>query len=215
MRVMGCSVALAAAVLAGLFPARGSNGQAANGRFLFCRAIHLESPDRRWLLGSDCTFDCPPGLDRDWNRAAVPVCSSNNGLFLRATSTRDKEPIEFDGYSGNAVWSPDNAAFFVNDHSASDRTDSALYTVDPLRKIDAAGAIRNSDPAAVHYFHGHRYFIAQRWIDNHTALVQFCGHTDEFPVVEFDFHYRVGIDGSAQRISRRLTRPSLDHPDCE
>jgi hypothetical protein len=124
----------------------------------------------------------------------------------------------FYGYGGNAVWSPDSSAYFVNDHIASDITDSALYFLDPPnppRRIDVDQAIRVSDPEAVRYFQGHRYFIARRWLDNQLAQVQFCGHSDAAPAVEFDFRYRIGQDGKALRISRRLRPPSLSHSDCQ
>ncbi len=212
MKVLSLGILIAAGVLGGAVPTTGQQlGPKSDGWFPLCRAIHIDSPNRRWALASNCFMNCPYG------KAEVPVCPHDHtgGLFLESASSHRKRPIAFYGYAGNAVWSPDSAAFFVNDHIASDETNSALYAAVPFRKIDVAEAIRRSDPAAVRYFQGHRYFIAQRWLDNRAALVQFCGHTDEAPVVEFDFHYRVGIDGSAQRISRRLIQPSLDHPACE
>ena len=204
-------------VLAGLFPAGSGSGQAVKGEFPWCRAIHMESPDGRWTLGSKCTINCPPGENKDWDKAAVPACSSdpNNQLFLEDASTHRKRPIAFDGYSGNAVWSPDSASFFINNHIASDETDSALYVADPLKRIDVGEAIQRSDPTAVRFFKGHRYVIAQHWHDNRVVQIRFCGHSDDAPVVQFDYLYRVGLDGSAHRISRRLTRPSLSRPDCE
>ena len=66
------------------------------------RAIHIESPDRRWLIGSKCTINCPPGEDKDWDKAAVPARLSDpkNELFIENASTHGKRPIAFDGYSG-------------------------------------------------------------------------------------------------------------------
>ncbi len=209
---------LTTAVLAGVCSSgRGNNGQAVKGEFPWRRAIHIESPDRRWLIGSKCTINCPPGEDKDWDKAAVPARLSDpkNELFIENASTHGKRPIAFDGYSGNAVWSPDSTAFFINSHIASDETDSGLHFADPLKRIDVDEAIRHSDPAAVRFFEGHRYFIALRWLDDRIALVRFCGHPDEVPVLQFDFLYRVGSDGSAQRISRRITRPSLGRSDCK
>jgi len=217
LRIPGCRLVRVTVVLVCACTAGRVSGQRAKGEFPCCHAIHIESPDRRWELGSKCTINCPPGEDKNWDKAAVPLCSDdpNNELFLEDTSTHRKRPIAFDGYDGNSVWSPDSAAFFVNDHIASDETDSALYIAHPFKRIDVDDAIRQFDPAAAPYFRGHRYFYALRWLDNRTVLVRLCGHSDNAPFVQFDFHYRVGLDGKARRISRRITRPQLSKGDCE
>jgi len=80
--------------------------------------------------------------------------------------------------------------------------------VEPLKRIDVAQAISRADRSAARYAHGHSYYVAREWLDNQTALVQLCGHTDNPPFVQFDIRYRVGLDGTVQRILRKLTPPT-------
>jgi hypothetical protein len=103
MRIAGYGAAFAVAVLAATFPGGIGNGRAAEREFPSCRAIHIESPNRRWTLASECTLNCPARKTPD--KAAVPVCSNNpdDRLFQEETDTRRKQPIAFYGYSGNAM----------------------------------------------------------------------------------------------------------------
>lgn len=218
MKAPGYGAVVAVMMLAGAWPAASGDGQSVKGEFPWCRAIYVESPDRRWLLGSKCTINCPPGDDKNWDRTSVPACSRDpsNELFLENAATHRKRPIAFDGYAGNAVWSPDSAAFFINNHSASDQTDASLYLADSPQRIDVKEAIFRSDPSTAHYRFAHRYFSALKWLDDRTALVRLCGHTDAPPpVVEFDIRYQVSLDGKAKKLSEHLSPATMSSHDCD
>ena len=45
--------------------------------------------------------------------------------------------------------------------------------------------------------------LARQWLDDYTLLVEFCGHTDQPPVVQFDDLFHVGLDGSVRQVSKR------------
>ena len=62
----------------------------------------------------------------------------------------------------------------------------------------------------------HNYFIARRWLGSDTVQVQYCGHTSEAPVYQFNLLYRVRLDkdrGKVEKLHQTFT-PTLARQDC-
>jgi hypothetical protein len=104
------------------------------------------------------------------------------------------------GGTWNAGWSPDGSAFYVNDHWASDRERSYIYNAATLQRIDVGKRILAQDPDIRRFAAGHAYFQATGWNDSQTIAATFSGHTDEPPVTEFKFRFRVSRTGAVQRL---------------
>jgi len=130
---------------------------------------------------------------------------------LRIEDVRTHErKLVVEGDRPAAGWSPDSAAFFVNYNVASDLALSYLYTAATLDRIDVRDRIVHSDPHAGRFAGDHDYFSAVSWIDVRHVVVSFKGHTLTHsgntltrPLVCFDLRYRIGLDGSVERLSER------------
>jgi hypothetical protein len=200
-------------------PAKPSAGTA-KIEFSNCQAAQIASPDGKWLLTARFALGaCPPTAPNvaELLKHDAPDAHGNSWgieLFLEDTITHTRHTIPFEGYDGEAGWSPSGKAFFVNDHSASNVTESSLYFTDSLRKIDAGDAILHADPGAARYFDSHIYFQTRRWLDGHTALVQLCGHTDSYPSRQFDFRYRMDLGGHVQRLAKHVWPATTNHAEC-
>ena len=112
-----------------------------------------------------------------------------------------------------AGWSPDSAAFFVEDNASSDSTRSFLYEVSSLQRLDIADHILTADPSAQRFAEGHAYFRVERWEGTQHVLINFNGHTDQFPVQCFTMRYRVSRSGTVRKLLQRI-RPVTAH-GCE
>jgi hypothetical protein len=192
-----------------------SFGKNPQGSFPSCRPLRISAPGGRWTLFSPTLApNCPTAKDPD---PAAQGIGNDYGveLFLEDVATHHRRAVTFEGYDGEAGWSRSGLAFFVNDHIGSNSTESSLFFADSLRSIDVARAIRIADPDARRYFEVHSYFCAKKWLDDRTALVQLCGHTDEYPSMRFDFRYRVDLDGHAQRLSQSISAAAGHRYDCE
>jgi hypothetical protein len=114
------------------------------------------------------------------------------------------------------AWSPDSAAFIVNDRWASDQEMAYVYIADTLKRIDLRAPILAADPDTNRFVPGphaapHSYFHALRWLDPQHVEVRFHGHTDGVrqgnaivPGDCFDLHYRVSLDGAVTRLSQKV-----------
>jgi hypothetical protein len=195
------------------------SGQTDNIEFSNCQSASVVSPDGRWLLEASFILSyCPDtkGITKPTAEEAAKVKSSNAvSLHLESVKDGSRRPIPFDGYWGQAAWSPSGAAFFVNDHIASDETDAAIFIADSLRMIDIDEAIFHSDPSTRPYGYEHRYFSVLKWLDDRTALVQLCGHTSKSPAQLFNYRYRVSLDGSVHRVSRQVRPATNANADSE
>lgn len=81
------------------------------------------------------------------------------------------------------AWSPDSAAFIVNDRETSDLEFAYVYDSKTLDRLDLRGRILVTDPKAVRFVPGvktapHSYFHAIRWLDSRQVELQLHGHTD-------------------------------------
>jgi hypothetical protein len=167
----------------------------ADGTIHPCQTVNIVSPNGRWALVTESN-GCACNESHS-DRRCVPE------LYLKDRQGDRKQLAGQYAFGGTAAWSPDSSAFFVNDHLTSDRDEAYLYETQPLVKTDLRKALLKADPSIARFMDAHRYVLAKRWLDNHTVLVEFCGHTDQAPVVQFDDLFHVGLDGSARQVSKR------------
>jgi hypothetical protein len=130
-------------------------------------------------------------------------------LWIEDLRTHERRPV-LEGDRPVAAWSPDSAAFFVNFSVASDLGLSYIFTAATLDRIDVRDRIVHADRHAGRFAGDHDYFSAVSWIDARHVVVSFKGHTlthkgDSLtrPLVCFDLRYRLGLDGSVERLSER------------
>ncbi|MGA2882478.1 MAG: hypothetical protein ABSG13_26280 [Bryobacteraceae bacterium] len=130
---------------------------------------------------------------------------SNNGtqLWIEDKRTHRKTKLFDVGGTLSAAWSADGTAFYVNDHWASDRERAYICDAATLQLLDIADRILAEDPETRPFAAGHTYFAIERWDGTQDVAVRFSGHTDEPPVVQFDFRYRVSRTGVVKKLSQR------------
>jgi hypothetical protein len=130
-------------------------------------------------------------------------------LWIEDTHTHRRSKL-FDVPSTlTAAWSPDGAAFYVDNRDGSDEELSYIYDAATLQRIDIAARIQAEDPESRPFSNGHAYFEIERWEGNQEIAVRFFGHTDEPPVTRFDFRYRISRTGVVKKLSRH-TAPVKD-----
>jgi hypothetical protein len=179
-----------------------------DGEFPACHEVRISSPDHRWTLVSSTN----PQFCSKW-KANGDDADLALKLYLVDERLRSRRLVLEFNSDGNARWTQNSGAFFINVHVASNMSEAYLYRTDSLKKINLATAILESDPSVIMFMDGHMYVIARKWLADHTALVQLCGHTDRFPVVQFDFRYGVSLNGQVRRLSERQGPPDLT--ECE
>lgn len=178
--------------------------------FSNCQSAQAASPDGKWTLaGVFVAGACPPTASNPQPGTRDPFAAAHANDYGVALWVEDalrhiRRAVDFLGYYGEVAWSPSGEAFFVNDHIASNTTDSWIYRTNTLERVNVRRAIRGADRQAAPYMAGHAYFRTRQWIDGRTAVVQLCGHTDAYPSQQFDLRYRMGLDGHTQRISTRV-----------
>ena len=137
----------------------------------------------------------------------VPARKGSNEppqLWLEDRSTHQRTKL-FDILRNlSAGWSPDGRAFYVNDNNGSDVEDAYLYNARTLERFNVGAYIQAADPEGRRFANGHVYYEVQRWLGPEEVLVRFFGHTDEAPVLDFDFRYRVSRNGEVKRLSERV-----------
>jgi hypothetical protein len=122
-------------------------------------------------------------------------------------------------------WSPDSAAFILNDREVSDLEISYLYDVKTLDRLDLRSRILAADSEAVRFvqseYSAHAYFHAIRWLDAPHVEVQLHGYTGGTrngntvrPGDCFDLRYRAGGDGTVRKVSQQVS-PINDKTGCE
>lgn len=157
----------------------------------FGEVSKLASPDGQYILYGE------PYRDR---------VNTGPQLWIENTRTSERKLLlQLDG-TARAAWSPDGTAFYVNDRLASDSTLSYLYETSTLKRIEIRDMIVGADPEAARVAKGHAYFDVDRWQSSQDALVHLHGHTDEAPVLCFNFRYQVSRARRVKRLSRRISR---------
>jgi hypothetical protein len=134
-------------------------------------------------------------------------------LWIEDTRTHQKHMLLSVGGTLTAVWSAGGSAFSVQDRRASDSTRAFIYDAKNLQRLDLGDRILASDPSARAFAPGHDYFDVERWQGTEQVAVRFHGHTDQQPVVCFDFRYRVSRSGAVEKRSQRVV-PLDDKNSC-
>lgn len=209
MKIVDFGIPIAAGILATAIQVNGQQtAPVPKGEPPLCKPMHRESPDRHWVLTSDAaTCRCFGKESKAYN---MP-CRNGFALTLLDQRTRQTRQIDFDGYAGNAEWSPDSSVFFVNVSVVSNEGDAFLVRADSLQKVDLRTVIPQFDSSLSRYLGDHSYFIVRKWVGEGAALVQVCGHISERRWVQFDFRYRVALDG---RISSASKGMGSRHLEC-
>jgi hypothetical protein len=176
-------------------------------KFPDCQEVRIPSPDGRWALVSNPNPLFCAGANQASSEGTMPELSLIN------EQTHHMDLVLHQGIGGDAGWAPDSTAFFVNNRIGSNSGDAALYRTDPLKRLDLMEAISKKDPTVRKFMDGHRYVFARKWLSNNEALVQFCGHTDQNPVVQFDIRYRIDLRGAVDKLSQEQNPPG-ESGDC-
>ena len=158
------------------------------GRILqlpFGKPGRLSSPDGRYVLFGRTTETAPE-------------------LWVEDTRTSRRTRLLELGGTASAAWSPDGAAFYVNERWASDRARAYLYDAATLERVEIGKAILDSDSEAARFANGHAYFEVSRWEGPHNVAVSFHGHTDEAPVICFDLRYNVSRTGTVKKLTQHM-----------
>jgi hypothetical protein len=127
-------------------------------------------------------------------------------LWIEDTRTHRRTKLFDVGGTLSAVWSADGSAFYVNDHWASDRERAYIYNAATLQRLDIAARVMAQYPETRIFAKGHTYFAIEGWEGAPDVAVRFSGHTDEPPVISFDFRYRVSRAGAVKKLSEKKTR---------
>jgi len=165
------------------------------------KSVRIPSPDGRWvLIGSPFSL------------------SGQQTLTLVDRTTGRQTVVKHYDRSIDVAWNPDSASFFLNDAYGSNVEDAYLYPTqgEPLELDDL---ILNQDPDARRVPADHMYFHVGRWLSAKTMLVEYCGHNSASPAEQFDFLYRIDLNGldphgaSVRRIFHRV-RPLRLSGEC-
>lgn len=137
----------------------------------------------------------------------VPCQKSNSGgpqLWIEDARTHRRTKLFDVGGTLSAVWCADGSAFYVNDRWASDRERAYIYDATTLQRLDIADRIWVQDRATRPFQAGHTYVAIEHWDGTEEVAVKFSGHTDEPPVMNFDFRYRVSRRGAVKKLSQHV-----------
>ena len=130
------------------------------------------------------------------------VVDSEPQLWIENTRTQFRRKLLDVPGTLSARWSPDSRAFTVS-YGPSDSKQAYIYDAGTLERLDVGSRILEADASARRFSGGHAYFVPESWEDAQHVIVRFNGHTDESPVVCFDFRYRVSRAGVVERLSQR------------
>jgi len=146
----------------------------------------ISSPNKKWTL----VFECP-----DYTKPRK--------LWIEHNGTHERRLVEDYERSASIGWAPDSQLFFVDDELGSNETLAYVYDPVTLKETDLAQAVLAADRSADEYLRaGHSYLEAKRWTTSHQLLVTLWGHFDG-ERRGFALHYRIDINGSVQRLSKR------------
>ena len=148
----------------------------------------LVSPDHRWLL-----YGVP----------YQQAISHGPELWLESLQTHRRQKVLNIPDTLRAAWFPDSAQFWVESHTASDQTQSYIYSPATLHRLDLRHAVLAADPSIQPLDDGHRYYNVES-ASAQTLLIDLRGHTDLAPVTCFEIRYRVTRAGAVSRLSRRV-----------
>jgi hypothetical protein len=138
----------------------------------------------------------------------VPYEKSKSGgpqLWIEDKSAHLHKKLFDIGGTLSAAWSADGAAFYVDDHWASDREDAYIYDAYTLKRMDIGAMIRAADPGSQRFAKGHAYYEIDRWVGPQYVAVRFFGHSDIPPVSIFEFRYAISRYGAVEKAGQRIS----------
>jgi hypothetical protein len=150
--------------------------------------------------------------------------NSENVLWLEDEHSHErKRVLEATVQTLTLAWSPDSAAFLVNDRAFSDVENAYIFDAKTLDRLDLTSRITAAPgPGAARFLkdrNDHSYFHAIRWLDPRHVEVQLYGHTDGVwngTYVQggdcFNLRYRVTRDGEVRKLSQRVAL--ADSKEC-
>ena len=145
--------------------------------------VHLWSPDHQSMLVAD----------------ALPLnYVGEKYVWLEGADGRNRRLVKQYGRSLSLGWAPDSNTFFVNDAWASDREDCEIVDPRSLKTIDVAKLLADKPDDLRYLVAGHRYIVAERWIDSKTLLVKLYGHFNDPPAASFHLTYSVSLDDTTR-----------------
>jgi hypothetical protein len=169
------------------------------------RLVKIPSPDGRWqLIASPCS-----AKHCDARTLALEDRRTGRQVFIKNQYNRDL----------GVGWSPDSKAFFLNDAFASNVEDAYIYRPGQATPVELDDILLASDRRARSIDADHTYFQVRRWLTPHSVLAEYCGHTSNYPSVQFDFLFRVELgDGGKTAIAAHpiygRVRPARLNGEC-
>jgi len=159
-------------------------------------------------------------------------------VLLEDERTSERRPVQTATLQTlTLAWSPDSAAFLVNDRMSSDVEYAYIFDVRTLERLDlrerVVAYVVAHEPGSQHFLPGvnpaagHSYFDGVRWLDAHHVELRLFGHTDGtpnptplpgdddshvIPSVCFDLRFRIRRDGAVEKLSQRVA--PLTSPEC-
>jgi hypothetical protein len=175
------------------------------GSWLFLVSAAAQQPKLMLPFGPVTRLLSPDGTQA---LTLVPVQPGSKGSpELRIANVRTGESAMLLSIGGTveAQWSPDGAAFYVNDRFASDSMLSYIYDALTHKRMEIAVRIQDHDPGSKRFAHAHTYFKVEQWDGSQAVMVKLFGHTDIAPVVCFELRYRVDREGAVRKLSERVS----------
>jgi hypothetical protein len=160
--------------------------------------------------------------NRRWSLVATPFSTKHEEkLFLEDRRTGERTLLKAYGRDLAVSWSPDSSAFFLNNAYGSNVESAYIYWVGKEQPLKLDDLILNSDSEVRSVNADHAYFHVYRWQNSSSVNVEYCGHTNDVPVRQFHFLYRVdlhggdGADADVHRISGKVWPfASFSSPEC-
>jgi hypothetical protein len=136
----------------------------------FPPAVRAKSPDGRWEL----------------------ICRNPTDhlfyLLLRSATKGTFRLLNFDRCC-DGLWSPDSSHIAVTDWASSSGSDVLIYSVAHPRSSLSVAKLFPTNAMATAELHGHCYFSANEWLDNHRLRITVSGHRDEPPATGFNHRF--------------------------
>jgi hypothetical protein len=142
--------------------------------------------------------------------------NAENALWLEDRRTHERRMVlAATVQTLTLAWSPDSAAFAVNDRALSDIENAYIFDAKTLERLDLAARITAAaGPEAARFLKGrkdHSYFHVKRWLDARHVEVALYGHTVALlngTAVEggdcFELRYRVSRDGEVEKLGQKV-----------
>jgi hypothetical protein len=117
-------------------------------------------------------------------------------------------------------WSPDSAAFFINDALGSSEEQSYLYSLARKKLVSLDDVLQKEDPNALQIPADHTYFRVRRWVNGSSVALEYCGHNSSDPAQQFDFLYIVNLSPTnklpvkVRRTAANIGPLSIFKPEC-